>query len=103
MNPNKYAIAKCSLGVYGVITVDEPKQVTYADGNTGVAWTGLVIRDISIPGVGGHSGKIIDVKAGNTWSSKRPEVIAQLSSVEDLSPEQLISHARHYLDTFSCY
>lgn len=103
MNPCKYAIAKCSLGVYGVITVDEPKDVTYADGNTGVAWTGLVIRDISIPGVGGHSGKVINVKSGNTWSSKRPEVIAQLSSVEDLSPEKLISHARHCLDTFSCY
>jgi len=101
MNPRKYTIAKCSLGVYGVITVDEPKDVTYADGNTGVAWTGLVIRDTSIPGVGGHAGRIINVKSGNTWSSKRPEVIAQLSSVEELSPEQLISHARYSLDTLS--
>jgi hypothetical protein len=103
MNPCKYAIAKCSLGVYGVITVDEPQAVTYADGNTGVAWTGFVIRDTKILGIGGHSGKVIDVKYGNTWSSKKPEIIAQLSSVEDLSLEQLISHARYSLDSLSIY
>lgn len=97
----KYAIARCSLGVYGIITVDAPQPVQYADGNTGEAWTGLVVRDTIIAGIGGHAGQTIHVKEGNLWSSKRPVVVGQLHCVEHLSETALIEFARRTLSAMA--
>lgn len=94
----KYAIARCSLGVYGIITVDAPQPVQYADGNKGEAWTGFVIRGTIIAGIGGHVGKTIHVKAGDLWSSKRPVFVAQLHCVEHLSQADLIEFARRTIN-----
>ena len=51
------------------------EEVTYSDGNKGVAWTGFVVEPTQIEGIKGDAGKIIDVKVGNLWCSKRPEVV----------------------------
>ena len=63
----QYAIAKCSLGVLGIITSSKMEEVTYSDGNKGVAWTGFVVEPTQIEGIKGDAGKIIDVKVGNLW------------------------------------
>lgn len=98
MQIKKNAIAKCSLGIYGLITVDEMKEVTYADGNKGVSWTGLVIRDKIIAGINGHEGKTIHVKEGDLWSSKNPVVVTYLHFLEDKEGKDLIEFARNKIN-----
>lgn len=95
--PKRFAIARCSLGIYGIITCDDPQPVTYADGNTGVAWTGIVVRDTIVQGIGGHAGKTIKVKEGNKWCSKRPVVISYLYLADHLTEEELITFSRRKL------
>lgn len=79
MQIQQYAVAKCSLGVKGIITSTKMEEVTYSDGNKGIAWTGFVVEPITIEGIKGDAGKIIDVRVGNLWCSKRPEVIKLLN------------------------
>lgn len=60
-NPIKGDIAICSAGRVGLITSEEPVEITYPDGNTGVAWTGIHLAPYY----------------GAMWSSREPEVIAR--------------------------
>jgi hypothetical protein len=64
--PGKNAIAICSLGILGVITSDAPVQVTYPNGEQGMAWIGI---SISITG---------QKPAGSGWSSRKPHVVGYL-------------------------
>jgi len=45
IKPGRGVIAICSRGYIGLITEDEPKEVHYPDGNTGVAWVGIQLTD----------------------------------------------------------
>jgi hypothetical protein len=87
----KYALAYCSGGLLGLITSGAPKTITYADGNTGISWTGLQVCGGSIAGRGGHAGQTFTRTPGTPWSSSRPEIIAQLSEEEGA---RLESHLR---------
>lgn len=61
--PKRGDIAKCSRGMFGLITCDEPQPVNYGDGNKGVAWTGIHLTgDIGAP-----------------WSSRTPKVVSHIS------------------------
>lgn len=95
----QFCIAKCSLGVYGVILSEQPEEKTYADGNKGHAWTGIVIRDTVIGGIGGHKGRIIRVKSGDSWSSKRPKVVWQMKMADHLTKDELITLAKQKIAT----
>lgn len=63
------AIARCSRGQLGLITVDEPTEVTYPDGNTGIAWVGI------------HLAWGEGVKPGDPWSSRNPTKVADLADL----------------------
>lgn len=65
----KNALAICAQGRLGLILSDEPKEISYADGNTGTVWTG------------------IHVIGGKPWSSKKPKIIQYLS---DEDAQQLL-------------
>lgn len=69
--PSKRAIARCSLGCLGLITSEEAVEVTYGDGNKGLAWTGIHLED---------SGPIhpFSFKIGDPWSSRNPTVVGHL-------------------------
>lgn len=72
MTPRKGAIAYCSIGLLGVINSEEPKEITYEDGNTGVAWTGQQLTNaFSENHPNGPHRKTV----GGPWSSRTPEVI----------------------------
>lgn len=58
----KGTLAICGIGCLGLITEGEPKEITYPDGNTGVAYVGIHLTD-----------KVC--KIGDPWSSKRPKVV----------------------------
>lgn len=64
--PRRGAIAYCSAGKLGLITCDEPLEVTYHDGNKGVAWIGIQLTKGII---------------GDPWSSRTPKVVGY---IEDL-------------------
>lgn len=99
IEPGQFCIAVCSLGVYGVILSETPQEKVYADGNKGVAWKGIVIRDTVIKGIGGHAGKTIHVKTGSDWSSKHPKVVYQMRMADHLSQEELIRLAKNKIST----
>lgn len=84
----KYALAYCSGGLLGLITSDEPKEITYNDGNKGTAWTGLQVTGGWIAGVGGDAGKRFFRAPGMAWSSRTPRVIALLEVVEGAALEE---------------
>lgn len=69
MLPRRGAIAVCSKGSIGIITSDEPVEVTYPDGSKSMAWVGLHLTD-----------KI--AKIGEPWSSRTPTVLLYLSANE---------------------
>lgn len=50
-------LAFCSRGELGLVTSSKPVRVTYDDGSTGEAWTGI------------HLGR---KKLGESWSSRTP-------------------------------
>ncbi len=68
VEPKKGAIAKCGWGTIGVIASDGPVEVTYPDGNKGIAWTGFHLQEHHL-----ENGHVI--KIGDPWSSKKPLVI----------------------------
>lgn len=75
---SKFALAYCSGGLLGLITSDAPMEITYPDGNKGVAWTGLQVCGGWIDGRGGHMGERFYRAPGTPWSSRTPRIIAQL-------------------------
>ena len=82
--PKRGAIALCSLNALGLITCDEPQEITYNDGNKGLAWTGVQLMDVQIPGINGDEGKTFDVKVGEQWSSRNPRVVGYIDDVISL-------------------
>lgn len=70
----KGTLAVCSRGILGLITSDGPIEVTYPDGTTGVAWTGI---RLSGPDVGGQ------------WSSRRPRVVEFVESLLAKADQQV--------------
>jgi hypothetical protein len=75
LEPKKYAVAFCRIGLLGLITSDSPKLITYNDGHSRMAWTGIQLRHdtATLP-----SGKRVTVKPGDSWSSQTPRVIGYL-------------------------
>jgi len=55
----KSGLAFCGLGHLGVVECDRPQEVTYPDGNTGVAWVGRHIFPLEL--------------FGKPWSSRNPQ------------------------------
>ena len=81
MGPRKGAIAFCSIGKLGLITSDGPVSVTYPDGNTGLAWTGIQLTDSdggNGPPVGATTWTPWPSKVGDPWSSRSPRVVAYI-------------------------
>lgn len=70
----KGKIALCSRGHLGIITENEPQQVTYADKSTGLAYVGVHLQPKD------------DAKAGDPWSSRHPQILGDpilLSTLRD--------------------
>jgi hypothetical protein len=81
--PRKHAIAYCSIGFLGLILSETLHEVTYNDGNKGMAWTGIQLQHDTRTAVFGKEGKkTVTVHAGDSWSSRTPRVIGYL---EDFS------------------
>ena len=73
MEPHKGCTARCSLGLLGRITSDAPQEVTYADGNKGLAWVGVQLEHKTF--VSPFTGETITVEPGGPWSSRTPVVV----------------------------
>ncbi len=89
MKPQAGAIALCGLGTYGLITVDEPQEVVYADGNKSAAYIGVHLTDKIAP-------------IGSRWSSRHPVIIAEtigglIEERDDLQDE--LDAAESYVET----
>lgn len=76
--PRRGAIAYCSLGRLGLILCDEPQEITYHDGNKGVAWVGIQLTEGDVNGVGGDVGKVFHQKIGDPWSTRHPNVVGYI-------------------------
>lgn len=61
-------IALCGAGYVGVITHEEPQEVTYPDGNKATAWIGV------------HLGPS---KVGRPWSSRNPAILGRPEDIGD--------------------
>lgn len=61
----KNRIAMCSLGTLGLITHDDPQEVTYGDGHKGFAYVGIHLTDKVAP-------------VGSPWSSRSPKLCGML-------------------------
>jgi len=86
--PRKGAIARCSIGFIGLITSETPQEITYTDGNKGLAWLGIQLRhDSCIFPFGVDAGKEVVVVPGMPWSSRHPEVLGYLSDFTEDSDE----------------
>jgi len=66
-------IAFCSLGTAGLITEAEPREVTYPDQTTGIAYVGIHLTDKIAP-------------IGSPWSARRPIVMGHIDQPEDARP-----------------
>lgn len=75
MQPKRGAIAVCSRGYIGIITADEPTEITYPDGNKGSAWLGIQLTDKPPIDADWKGQKGI----GTPWSSRTPRVIGYVS------------------------
>ena len=58
----KGSLAMCGIGCLGLITEDEPQEITYPDGNKGIAYVGIHLTD-----------KVC--KIGDAWSSRNPIIV----------------------------
>ena len=74
--PKRGVLAVCSRGILGVVTSDVMQEVTYDDGNKGIAWVGLALEDKT------------------PWCSRDPEVVGVIDE-EDL--RELESGTQEYL------
>lgn len=79
LEPKLGAIARCSAGEKGLITSSGQVEVTYEDGNKGLAWTGFHISPDRI---------------GQPWSSRQPFVVQYTSPKTRQVLEYLIGRAR---------
>jgi hypothetical protein len=66
--PKKGDIALCSLGTLGMITADEKEEVSYPDGGSAMAWTGVHLER--------H--EEYDIAPGDPWSSRDPKVVGSM-------------------------
>ena len=66
--PRKGTLALCGLKCLGLITKDEPKEITYEDGNKCFAYVGIHLTD-----------KITDI--GNPWSSRNPIIVGHIDDI----------------------
>jgi hypothetical protein len=69
MSGMKGKLALCSRGCLGRITEDLQQQVTYSDQSTGLAFVGIHLQN--------NPEK--NVKAGDAWSSREPQIVGELS------------------------
>jgi hypothetical protein len=60
-------IAFCSRDEIGLVLSDKPEPVTYADGTTANAWTGIHLSP---------------EKAGQPWSSRNPRFFVRIEDIE---------------------
>lgn len=65
--PSVGDLALCGAGSLGVITKAEKVRVTYPDGTTALAWTGIHL-----------SGALKGTKPGDPWSSRNPCIVGNL-------------------------
>ena len=79
MTIRKGCIARCSLGLLGLVTSNKPELVTYPDGNKGMAWTGIHITNV----VG---------LLGEPWSSRDPKLVAAASTIENWGKASFAIH-----------
>lgn len=77
----KGAIALCSLNKIGLITSEIPLEVTYNDGNKGIAWVGIQLTDGIVEGIKGDKGKKFEHTIGSSWMSKNPIVLGYIENV----------------------
>ena len=77
-------IARCSQGHLGLITSLQPQEITYPDGTTGMAWTGI------------HLEKSVE-EIGADWSSRQPQVVKEYDSYPSMP---FVSLARMYAESF---
>lgn len=76
--PKRGAIAYDYFGHLGLILTDEPEDITYANGDSGKAWTGIFLEDASSETRLAHGA---DRSLFGKWSSKCPVVVGFASSV----------------------
>lgn len=62
---SKGSIAICGWGCLGLITEDEPKEITYTDGNKAKAYIGIHLTDKISP-------------VGSKWSSRKPKIVGHI-------------------------
>ena len=72
--PSKGDICRCSLGTLGVVTKDEPQQVSYENGGEAEAYVGLHLED--------H--EEYDIQQADPWSSRDPEVVTSFKRLHAL-------------------
>ena len=84
LKPKRGAIATCSAGSLGLITADEPKEITYSDGSSAEAWVGIHLTD-----------KIRSI--GDGWSSRDPEVLGYIENLQDVLKERDLPDEADYL------
>lgn len=70
--PKRGAIARCSLGMLGLILSSELQEVAYPDGSRSLAWTGIQLLDDSEKGT----------RLGGLWSSRNPTVLCQMEDMD---------------------
>jgi hypothetical protein len=66
----KGMVAICGAGTYGLITEEEPKEITYPDGNKAVVYVGIHLTDKKEP-------------VGSPWCSRNPKVVGNLQLILD--------------------
>ena len=76
LQPRRGALAFCSIGRLGLILCDEPQEISYPDGNTGIAWTGIQLT----PGMGGKDNDVLQ-RVGDPWSSRHPRVVGYIEEL----------------------
>jgi hypothetical protein len=99
----KFALALCSKNVWGVITSDQPKEITFGDGSTSTCHTGFACRGTVIAGWGEKEGTTVIKQEGDLWASRNPHVVAYLGDFDgaDLSDPlvlaEILAYGRHKL------
>lgn len=78
LTPQKYAVARCYLGVLGIITSDNLETVNYSNGQNGKAWTGFSLEDTTTY----FNNTERKVSKGDLWCSKQPEILYYLTAEE---------------------
>lgn len=98
LSPKKYAIALCSLNVYGLILVDEKEKIKFSDGSTSDCWTGITCRSAVVRCILNKDVTFIK-DVGSLWASRNPNVVGFLSDVENLPIEEVLKLAEIYIST----